>query len=282
MESLKIQTGVDSIISAIFRIISYITFGIIMTIITVVIVDGIRYFNLSFFIDYPKQGMTAGGIGPAILGSLLMIFFILLFAIPIGVLTGTFLSEYGSKSRLGRIIDVSVTSLSGVPSVVYGLFGLALFSITLGFGTSLLSGSLTLAIMTLPVISSSVKEALSALPRELRESAYALGAKKTETIYKILFPAARNRIITAILIGSGRAIGETAPVLLTGAVFYSTKLPSSLFDPVMTLPTHIYFITMAYGESAQWMAKATSAFLLILILVIYLIAFRIRGGQKKK
>jgi len=279
---LKIQTGVDSIISAIFRIISYITFGIIMTIITVVIVDGIRYFNLSFFIDYPKQGMTAGGIGPAILGSLLMIFFILLFAIPIGVLTGTFLSEYGSKSRLGRIIDVSVTSLSGVPSVVYGLFGLALFSITLGFGTSLLSGSLTLAIMTLPVISSSVKEALSALPRELRESAYALGAKKTETIYKILFPAARNRIITAILIGSGRAIGETAPVLLTGAVFYSTKLPSSLFDPVMTLPTHIYFITMAYGESAQWMAKATSAFLLILILVIYLIAFRIRGGQKKK
>lgn len=279
---MKIQTGVDSIISAIFRIISYITFGIIMTIIIVVIVDGIRYFNLSFFIDYPKQGMTAGGIGPAILGSLLMIFFILLFAIPIGVLTGTFLSEYGSKSKLGRIIDVSVTSLSGVPSVVYGLFGLALFSITLGFGTSLLSGSLTLAIMTLPVISSSVKEALSALPRELRESAYALGAKKTETIYKILFPAARNRIITAILIGSGRAIGETAPVLLTGAVFYSTKLPSSLFDPVMTLPTHIYFITMAYGESAQWMAKATSAFLLILILVIYLIAFRIRGGQKKK
>lgn len=279
---MKIQTGVDSIISAIFRIISYITFGIIMTIIIVVIVDGIRYFNLSFFIEYPKQGMTAGGIGPAILGSLLMIFFILLFAIPIGVLTGTFLSEYGSKSKLGRIIDVSVTSLSGVPSVVYGLFGLALFSITLGFGTSLLSGSLTLAIMTLPVISSSVKEALSALPRELRESAYALGAKKTETIYKILFPAARNRIITAILIGSGRAIGETAPVLLTGAVFYSTKLPSSLFDPVMTLPTHIYFITMAYGESAQWMAKATSAFLLILILVIYLIAFRIRGGQKKK
>lgn len=279
---MKSQTGVDSIISAIFRIISYITFGIIMTIIIVVIVDGIRYFNLSFFIEYPKQGMTAGGIGPAILGSLLMIFFILLIAIPIGVLTGTFLSEYGSKSRLGRIIDVSVTSLSGVPSVVYGLFGLALFSITLGFGTSLLSGSLTLAIMTLPVISSSVKEALSALPRELRESAYALGAKKTETIYKILFPAARNRIITAILIGSGRAIGETAPVLLTGAVFYSTKLPSSLFDPVMTLPTHIYFITMAYGESAQWMAKATSAFLLILILVIYLIAFRIRGGQKKK
>jgi len=278
---MKKQTGIDSIISIIFRIISYIAFGIILSIIVIVIVDGARYFNPSFFLEYPSQGMTAGGIGPAILGSFLMIFFILLLSIPIGVLTGTFLSEYGSKSRLGRIIDISVTSLSGVPSVVYGLFGLALFSITLGFGTSLLSGSLTLSIMTLPVISSSVKEALASLPRELRESAYALGAKKTETIYKILFPAARNRIITAILIGAGRVIGETAPVLLTGAVFYSTQLPNSLLDPVMTLPTHIYFITMAYGESAQWMAKATSAFLIILILVIYSIAFKIRGGKQK-
>lgn len=278
---MKQQTGIDSIISLTFRIISYIAFGIILSIIIIVIVDGARYFTPSFFVEYPSQGMTAGGIGPAILGSLLMIFFILLFSIPIGVLTGTFLSEYGQKSRLGRIIDVSVTSLSGVPSVVYGLFGLALFSITLGFGTSLLSGSLTLAIMTLPVISSSVKEALASLPRELRESAYALGAKKTETIYKILFPAAKNRIITAILIGAGRVIGETAPVLLTGAVFYSTKLPNSLLDPVMTLPTHIYFITMAYGESAQWMAKATSAFLILLILVIYSIAFKIRGGKQK-
>jgi len=278
---LKKLSRIDSIISVIFRIISYITFGIILSIILIVILDGARYFKPSFFVEYPTQGMTAGGIGPAILGSFLMIFFILLFSIPMGVLTGTFLSEYGQKSKLGRIIDISVTSLSGIPSVVYGLFGLALFSITLGFGTSLLSGSLTLSIMTLPVISSSVKEALSSLPRELRESAYALGAKKTETIYKILFPAARNRIITAILIGAGRVIGETAPVLLTGAVFYSTKLPNSLLDPVMTLPTHIYFITMAYGESAQWMAKATSAFLIILILVIYSIAFRIRGGKQK-
>lgn len=278
---MKIQTGKDLIISNIFRIISYIAFIIIATIIITVIVDGARYFTLSFFIEYPKQGMTSGGIGPAILGSLIMIFFILLFSIPIGVLTGTFLSEYGAKSRLGRIIDVSVTSLSGVPSVVYGLFGLSLFSITLGFGTSILSGSLTLAIMTLPVIASSVREALASLPRELRESAYALGAKKSETIFKILYPAAKNRMITAILIGAGRVIGETAPVLLTGAVFYSTKLPNSLLDPVMTLPTHIYFITMAYGQDAQWMAKATSAFLLILVLILYLTAFKIRGGQKK-
>ncbi len=181
------------------------------------------FFKPSFFsLNTQKKAMTqGGGIGPAILGSLIMIALILLISIPLGLLTGVFLSEYGSKSLIGKIIDIAVTSLSGVPSIVYGLFGLTLFSITLGFGTSILSGSLTLSIMTLPVIASSVREALVALPRELRESAFALGAKKTETIFKILIPAGgKKRIITAILIGSGRVIGETAPpVLLTGAVF---------------------------------------------------------------
>lgn len=174
-----------------------------------------------------------GGIGPAILGSLIMIALILLISIPLGLLTGVFLSEYGSKSLIGKIIDIAVTSLSGVPSIVYGLFGLTLFSITLGFGTSILSGSLTLSIMTLPVIASSVREALVALPRELRESAFALGAKKTETIFKILIPAGgKKRIITAILIGSGRVIGETAPpVLLTGAVFLLDKTSNFLIRP---------------------------------------------------
>ncbi|CEP78681.1 MAG: phosphate ABC transporter permease PstA [Defluviitoga tunisiensis] len=277
---MKKKQSVDSLVSLIFRTISYITFFSIILIISIVIIDGARFFKPSFFFEYPKKAMTQGGIGPAILGSLIMIALILLISIPLGLLTGVFLSEYGSKSLIGKIIDIAVTSLSGVPSIVYGLFGLTLFSITLGFGTSILSGSLTLSIMTLPVIASSVREALVALPRELRESAFALGAKKTETIFKILIPAGKKRIITAILIGSGRVIGETAPVLLTGAVFYSTKLPTSLLDPVMTLPTHIYFITMSYGVEAQWMAKATSSFLLILILIIYLIAFQIRKEEK--
>ena len=205
-----------------------------------------------------------------------MISLTLLFALPIGILTGIFLAEFGRNTRLARILDTAITSLSGVPSIVYGLFGLSLFSVTLGFKTSILSGSLTLAVMTLPIIASSVKEALSSLPGTLRESALALGAKKTEVIYKILVPASKNRIITAVLIGMGRVIGETAPVLLTGAVFYSTYFPSNIMQPVMTLPTHIYYITIAYGRDAQWMAKGSSAFLLLIIIAIYSIAFAFR------
>lgn len=266
----------DLIISIIFRFISYTIFLIIIGIFATVIFQGVQYFNLDFFTKYPSNGMTEGGIWPAILGSLMMIGLTLIFAVPIGILTGIFLSEFGRNSKLARILDTSITSLSGVPSIVYGLFGLSLFSILLGFHTSILSGSLTLAVMTLPIIASSVKEALSSLPGTLRESAYALGAKKTEVIYKVLVPAAKNRIITAILMGMGRVIGETAPVLLTGAVFYSTFFPKSLLDPVMTLPTHIYYITVAYGQDAQWMAKGASAFLLLLIIGIYSIAFAFR------
>jgi len=171
--------------------------------------------------------------------------------------------------------------LAGVPSVVYGLFGLALFSIAFGFRTSIISGSLTLAIMTLPVISSAVQEALSSIPRDIRESAYALGANKTEVIFRVLIPYAKLRILTAILIGGGRAIGETAPVLLTGAIFYATSMPSSVFDPTMTMPTHIYYITMAYGESAQWMAKGTISVLMIFVLILYSIAFYLRKRMGK-
>ncbi|SDC23395.1 phosphate ABC transporter permease PstA [Geotoga petraea] len=266
----------DLIISSIFRIISYTIFLIIIGIFATIIIEGVQYFSIDFFTKYPSNGMTEGGIWPAILGSLIMISLTLLFALPIGILTGIFLAEFGRNTRLARILDTAITSLSGVPSIVYGLFGLSLFSVTLGFKTSILSGSLTLAVMTLPIIASSVKEALSSLPGTLRESALALGAKKTEVIYKILVPASKNRIITAVLIGMGRVIGETAPVLLTGAVFYSTYFPSNIMQPVMTLPTHIYYITIAYGRDAQWMAKGSSAFLLLIIIAIYSIAFAFR------
>lgn len=266
----------DKIIKYIFKIVSFIVFGIIVSIFTVIIGTGIRYFSFEFFTQFPRGGMTAGGIYPAIIGSFILLFFTLLFAIPVGVLTGVFLSEYGRKTFLGKILDTSITSLSGVPSIVYGLFGYSLFSITMGFRTSILSGSLTLAVMTLPIISSSVREALSAVSNTMRESGYALGAHKTQVIFKIVVRAARARIITAILIGMGRVIGETAPILLTGAIFYSARMPSKITDPIMTLPSHIYYITVAYGDSAQWSAKGASAFLLMFVLFIYTIAFLIR------
>jgi len=272
----------DKIIKLFFQFVSWFVFAIIATIFFVIISSGIKYFSIEFFTQFPSGGMTSGGIFPAILGSIILLVVTLIFAIPIGVLTGVFLSEFGNKTFIGRILDTSITSLSGVPSIVYGLFGYSLFSITLGFRTSIIAGSLTLAIMTLPIISSSVRESLRALPNTLRESAYALGAHKTQVIYKVLIPAARNRIITAILIGMGRVIGETAPVLLTAAVFYSTRLPGKILDPVMTLPSHIYFLAVSYGENAQWMAKGASAFLLLFILTIYTIAFMIRRKSNVK
>jgi len=272
----------DLIISTVFRIISYAAFLVVIAIFATTILDGMRYFSLDFFFKPPLGGMTSGGIFPAILGSLYILSLTLLIAIPIGMMTGIYLSEYGRNSKIAEVILTAITSLAGVPSVVYGLFGLALFSIAFGFRTSILSGSLTLAIMTLPVISSAVQEALSSIPRVIRESAYALGANKTEVIFKVLIPYAKLRILTAILIGGGRAIGETAPVLLTGAIFYATSMPSSVFDPTMTMPTHIYYITMAYGENAQWMAKGTISVLMIFVLILYSFAFALRKRLAKE
>ena len=272
----------DLIISTVFRIISYAAFLVVIAFFATTILDGMHYFSLDFFFKPPLGGMTSGGIFPAILGSLYILSLTMLIAIPIGMMTGIYLSEYGRNSKSAEVILTAITSLAGVPSVVYGLFGLALFSIAFGFRTSILSGSLTLSIMTLPVISSAVQEALSSIPRDIRESAYALGANKTEVIFKVLIPYAKLRILTAVLIGGGRAIGETAPVLLTGAIFYATSMPSSVFDPTMTMPTHIYYITMAYGENAQWMAKGTISVLMIFVLILYSFAFALRKRLGKE
>ncbi|SHH51310.1 phosphate ABC transporter permease PstA [Thermosipho atlanticus] len=268
----------DNVISILLKMLSYSISFLVLIFLILVIVNGMKYFSVEFFTSYPTDGMRNGGIFPAILGSIYMILLSSIFAIPFGIITGVFLAEF-SENKLSKIIDLSVTSLSGVPSIVFGLFGLSLFCITLGFGTSLIAGALTLSIMTLPVISSATAEAICAIPVELKESAYALGLKRNEVIFKVLLPAAKKRLITAALIGFGRTIGETAPILLTGAVFYSTSLPKNIFSPVMTLPTHIYYLVAAYGESAKWMAQGTASFLMIFVLGIYLIAFLV-GGRR--
>ncbi|ACB09894.1 MULTISPECIES: phosphate ABC transporter permease PstA [Thermotoga] len=268
----------DLIISYVFRVVSYVVFAVVLFLFVSIVAGGAKYFSPSFFLDYPRSGMTEGGIFPAILGSFYLMALTFLISIPLGIFTGVFLSEYG-ENVVARWIDISLTALSGIPSVVYGLFGLAFFCVALQFGTSMIAAALTLSLMTLPVIASSTKETLKAIPVEIREAALALGAKKEEVIFKVLLPAARRGIITAVLVGGGRALGETAPVLLTGAVFYSTELPKGLFSPVMTLPTHIYYITAAYGESAQWMAKGTAAFLMIIVALIYGAAFFLRRRE---
>jgi len=257
------------------RILTYIISSLIVALFLLAFVPGLKYWSWEFFTQFPKERMTDGGIFPAILGSILLTVTSLAIAIPLGVLLGIVLSEYNLT-----YIKFAVTILSGIPSVVYGLFGLGLFCITMNMRTSILAGALTLSLMVLPVISSSVYEVMQAIPRELREAAYALGARKSEVIFEMLVPSVRNTILTVSFVNAGRVIGETAPLILTAAVFYATQLPKSLLSPVMTMPTHIYFLTAAYGSSARWMAEGTASVLILFIILVYSIAFMFRREKK--
>ncbi|KAF2961006.1 phosphate ABC transporter permease PstA [Fervidobacterium sp. 2310opik-2] len=257
------------------RILTYLISLMIIVLFLLAFIPGLKYWNLTFFIQFPKDGMTGGGIFPAILGSLLLTLTALAISIPLGILLGVVLSEYNLE-----YIKFVVTILSGIPSVVYGLFGLGLFCITMGMRTSILAGGLTLSLLVLPVISSSVYETMRAIPRELREAAYALGAKKSEVIFEMLLPAAKKSILTVSFVSAGRAIGETAPLILTAAVFYATDLPRNLLSPVMTLPTHLYFLAAAYGEKARWMAEATASVLIVFVILVYTLAFMFRREER--
>jgi len=257
------------------RILTYIISSFIVALFILAFVPGLKYWSWEFFTHFPKERMTGGGIFPAILGSILLTVTSLAIAIPLGVLLGIVLSEYNLT-----YIKFAVTILSGIPSVVYGLFGLGLFCITMNMRTSILAGALTLSLMVLPVISSAIYEVMQAIPRELREAAYALGARKSEVIFEMLVPSVRNTILTVSFVSAGRVIGETAPLILTAAVFYATQLPESLLSPVMTMPTHIYFLTAAYGSSARWMAEGTASVLILFIILVYTIAFMFRREKK--
>ncbi len=257
------------------RILTYIISSLIVALFLLAFMPGLKYWSWEFFTQFPKERMTGGGIFPAILGSVLLTVTSLAIAIPLGVLLGIVLSEYNLT-----YIKFAVTILSGIPSVVYGLFGLGLFCITMNMRTSILAGALTLSLMVLPVISSSVYEVMQAIPRELREAAYALGARKSEVIFEMLVPSVKNTILTVSFVSAGRVIGETAPLILTAAVFYATQLPQNLFSPVMTMPTHIYFLTAAYGSGARWMAEGTASVLILFVILVYTIAFMFRREKK--
>ncbi|MFN3692010.1 MAG: phosphate ABC transporter permease PstA [Fervidobacterium sp.] len=265
----------DIMAKMILKIIAYTLSILIVTLFLLALIPGLKYWSIEFFTQFPKDGMTDGGIFPAVLGSFIITIFALIISIPLGILLGIVLSEYNLE-----YIKFVVTILSGIPSVVYGLFGLGLFSITMGMRTSILAGSLTLSLMVLPVITSSVYETMKAIPRELREAAYALGARKTEVIFEMLLPAVKKTILTVSFVSAGRAIGETAPLILTAAVFYSTDLPKNILSPVMTLPTHLYFLTAAYGEKARWMAQGTASVLILFVILVYTITFIFRREGK--
>jgi phosphate transport system permease protein len=247
-----------------------------------IIIKGLPAINWQFLSDMPRQGMRAGGILPAIVGTLYLVSGAIIFALPIGVLAAIYLSEYAKDNLLNRMIKLSIVNLSGVPSVVYGLFGLALFVVFFKFGVSILSGSLTLGIMILPIIITASREALEAVPQSFREVSLSLGASKWQTIRNIVLPNAISGILTGTILGLGRAAGETAPILFTVAAFYLPRLPKSIFDQAMALPYHLYVISTQVPNVDEKIRYGTALVLLVMVLFMNLVAIIIRSQFRKK
>ncbi|CCU84457.1 MULTISPECIES: phosphate ABC transporter permease PstA [Mesotoga] len=273
---------IDRITKLIFGIISYTLVAVILAIIGFLVVNGLDEISLEFLVSFPKNSMTEGGIWPSILGTFYFLSIALLFSVPVGILSAVYLSEYSKENRFQRLVLTANNILAGIPSVVFGMFGLSLFSITFGFGTSIISGGLTLGIMSLPYIISNTHESLDAVPKSYREASMALGANKAETTFRIVVPASFSRILTGVMIAVGRIIGETAPLLFTGAAFYITRNPSGLFEPAMSLPTHIFVLSAIYPENVTPKLEGSISVLLIIVITLFVsVAIRRRIESKK-
>lgn len=251
-------------------------------IVVIIIKKGLPAINWQFLTDIPRQGMRAGGIFPAIIGTIYLVLGAIIFALPIGLLAAIYLSEYAKDNFLTRIIKLAIVNLAGVPSVVYGLFGLALFVVFFKFGASILSGSLTLGIMILPIIITTSRESLESVPQTFREVSRSLGASKWQTIRHIVLPNALSGILTGTILGLGRAAGETAPILFTVAAFYLPQLPDSIFDQAMALPYHLYVISTQVPNVDEKIRYGTALVLLTLVLFMNLVAIIIRYKFRKK
>ena len=249
----------------------------ILVVVVAIVVKGSGVINWEFLTGVPREGMKAGGILPAIVGTLLLLLGTALAAIPVGVGGAIYLSEYARDTWLTRSIRLAIVNLAAIPSVVYGLFGLALFVLFLHFGSSILAGSLTLAIMTLPIIVSTAEEALRAVPAEFRMVNASLGGTRWQGIQRIITPQALPGIITGVILGLLRASGETAPILFTVAVFYLPHLPKSPFDPTMALPYHLFVISTQVPGMPLEMQYGTALVLLALVLSMNLVAATIRS-----
>lgn len=244
--------------------------------------QGLPAFSLSFLIEFPRDGMRAGGILPALVGTLYLTFGTALFSVPLGVAAAIYLAEYAADSWLTRLIRIAIINLAGIPSVVYGLFGLGLFVLFLRFGTSLLAASLTLSIMTLPVIISTSEEALRAVPQAFRTVSISLGATRWQTIRRIVLPEALPGILTGVILGLERAAGETAPILFTGAAFFLPHLPQSPFDATMALPYHLFVISTQVPEMPFQLQYGTALVLIVFVLGMNLAAAFVRSRARAR
>ena len=241
-----------------------------------IIYRGIGAISWEFITAMPRKGMREGGIFPAIIGTVSLVTGTILFALPLGVGSAIYLTEYARQGRLTRLIRLAILNLAGVPSVVYGLFGLGLFVLFLGFGSSVLAGALTLACLVLPIVITASEEALKSVDFSFRQASLALGATKWQTIRHVVLPHAAPGIITGAVLAIGRAAGETAPILLTVAAFFLPRLPQSAFDQVMALPYHLYIISTQVPGMPESIKYGTALVLLGIVSIFFAIATAIR------
>ncbi len=269
---------------SLFRISAVINGAALLVIVFFLVYNGWRAINWTFLTQPPMDSMTKGGILPCIVGTLCLSLGAILVALPIGMASAIYLHEYARPGRVVRVIRLGINNLAGVPSVVFGLFGLAFFVVFLNMGVSIVAGALTLGALTLPVIIGATEEALRAVPDTYREASLGLGATKWQTIQRVVLPTALPGILTGAILGIGRAAGETAPIMFTAAVFYTPSLPSSIFDEIMALPYHIYVLATAGTEieATRPLQFGTALVLIVLVLGVNLFAIILRSRLRKK
>ena len=267
-----------------FRLSAAINGIALLIIVYFLVAKGWRAINWTFLTQPPMESMTKGGILPCIVGTLCLSLGAILVALPIGVASAIYLQEYARSGRTLRLIRLGINNLAGVPSVVFGLFGLAFFVVWLHMGVSILAGALTLGAMTLPVIIGASEEALRSVPDTYREASLGLGATKWQTIYRVVLPSALPGILTGAILGISRAAGETAPIMFTAAVFYTPHLPSSIFDEIMALPYHIYVLATAGTEieATRHLQYGTALVLIMLVMGLNLVAIIYRARLRRQ
>ncbi|HIW87982.1 MAG TPA: phosphate ABC transporter permease PstA [Candidatus Onthomorpha intestinigallinarum] len=268
----------------IIRIMSFSIIAVLLWIIFFIVAKGIPAISWDFLTKMPEEGMTEGGIFPAIVGTLCLCLGSMIFAFPIGIMSGIYINEYAGNARIIRFVRMMTNNLGAIPSIVFGLFGMSLFVNTMGFGDSIIAGSLTLGILVLPVVIRTTEEALKQIDDSYRIGSLALGASKLQTISKVVLPMAMPNIITGLILSIGRVSGETAPILFTVAAYFLPQLPDSIFDQVMALPYHLYVLSTSGTdlEASRTMAFGTALVLVLMVLILNLSANALRRYFSRK
>lgn len=279
-----IRKKIEVLVFSIFRSAALLNGIALFVVVYFIVSKGAGIISIEFLTQNPMDSMTKGGILPCIIGTACLSIGSVIFALPIGVASAVYLNEYAKPGPVVRLIRLGINNLAGVPSVVFGLFGLAFFCIMLKMGVSMLAGALTLGVMSLPVIIGSTEEALKSVPDTYREASLGLGATKWQTIYRVVLPAAMPGILTGVILAISRAAGETAPIMFTGAVFFTPDLPDSIFDKVMALPYHIYVLATdsANIEATRPIQFGTSLVLISLVLGMNLFVILYRSRLRRK